>query len=142
MSVSRRAVLAGGALAGTAVAVGGGVLWTQQNEDAPAQTEPFYGEHQAGIATPAQARAELVALDLRTKSPAEIEAVFRAWTDLVTSSFSQTPDADLLAASERYAYTPPDQALERRREALRKQIVEQRRQGHVQRHAHDRRRRT
>lgn len=105
MSVSRRAVLAGGALAGTAVAVGGGVLWTQQNEDAPTQTEPFYGEHQAGIATPAQARAELVALDLRTKSPAEIEAVFRAWTDLVTSSFSQTPDADLLAAPARLTAT-------------------------------------
>jgi dye decolorizing peroxidase len=28
-------------------------------------TEPFYGEHQAGIATPGQAHAEFVALDLR-----------------------------------------------------------------------------
>lgn len=106
MTVSRRAVLAGGALAGTAAAVGGGVLWAQNDEDAgPARTEPFHGEHQAGIATAAQARAELVALDLATRRPAEVQAVFRAWTDLMTSGFATTPDADLLAQPARLTAT-------------------------------------
>lgn len=107
MTVSRRAVLAGGALAGTAAAVGGGVLWAsqQQQDQPPPQTEPFHGEHQSGIATGAQARVELVALDLTTRRPAQVQAVFRAWTDLMTTAFAATPDADLLAVPARLTAT-------------------------------------
>ena len=39
MSVSRRAVLAGGVLAGTAAAVAGGVVYAERRDDSPEQPE-------------------------------------------------------------------------------------------------------
>jgi dye decolorizing peroxidase len=107
MSVSRRAVLASGVVAGTAVAVGGAVALTR-DDGGPVQqgsAVPFHGAHQAGIATPAQARVEAVALDLTTASAADVRRVFRTWTDLAAGSFSATPDADLLAESARLTAT-------------------------------------
>ncbi len=103
MTLSRRAVLAGGVLAGTAAAVGGAAVWTQQADDDA--TVPFYGEHQAGIATPAQARVELVSLDLTTTDPAKVQEVFGTWTDLMATNLSGTPDADLFAAPARLTAT-------------------------------------
>jgi dye decolorizing peroxidase len=99
VTVSRRAVLAGGAVAGTAAAVGGGVLWTQSQPDveSAATAVAFFGPHQAGIATPAQARVEVVALDLTTRRPQDVIAVFRAWTDLMATGLRGTADADLFA---------------------------------------------
>ena len=103
MTVSRRAVLAGGVLAGTAAAVGGAAVWTQQSADD--RTVAFYGEHQAGIATPAQARVELVALDLATERPAAVQELFRTWTELAASNLSGTSDADLFATPARLTAT-------------------------------------
>ncbi|BCT74825.1 peroxidase [Sinomonas cyclohexanicum] len=71
---TRRQFLIGGAAAGAGAAA---ALGATRVLDAPApasavdpvlngaQTIPFYGDHQAGIATPAQAHSRLVALDLR-----------------------------------------------------------------------------
>ena len=104
MSVSRRAVLAGGVLAGTAAAVGGGLIYTQQRDDTTEQPE-FYGVHQAGIATPAQARVEVVALDLTTGKPGAVREVFQQWTAMVSGMFTQTADADLFATPARLTAT-------------------------------------
>ena len=41
----------------------------------------FFGEHQAGIATPQPTQTYLVALDLVTKRPGDIARMFRSWTD-------------------------------------------------------------
>jgi dye decolorizing peroxidase len=95
MTVSRRAVLAGGVLAGTAAAAGGVAVWSQQSDDD--STVPFYGEHQAGIATAPQARLELVSLDLTATDPARVREVFRTWTQLMATGMRQTPDTDLFA---------------------------------------------
>lgn len=103
MSVSRRAVLAGGVLAGTAAAVSGGVAWSQR-EDQP-QTEPFFGEHQAGIATPVQARVEVVSLDLTTSAPAQVQQLFQTWTQLASTTFAETVDSDLFATPARLTAT-------------------------------------
>lgn len=106
MSVSRRAVLAGGVLAGTAAAVGTTAVWSQRQEQpAPDEAVSFYGEHQAGIATPAQKRVEVIALDLRSPTPEAMIAVFQAWTALAAGGWSQTPDADLLATPARLTAT-------------------------------------
>lgn len=40
----------------------------------------FYGEHQAGIATPAQDRLHFAAFDLLTEDPAELRELMREWT--------------------------------------------------------------
>jgi len=96
MSVSRRAVLAGGVLAGTAAAVAGGVVYAERRDDSPEQPE-FYGVHQAGIATPAQARVEDLALDLTTDKVSKVREVFVTWTAMVAGMFAQTADADLFA---------------------------------------------
>ncbi len=107
MSVSRRTVLAGGVLAGTAAAVGTGVVWSQRQPDAPAAAESvaFYGEHQAGIATAGQARVEVISLDLTTDKPARVADMFRQWTDLAAGAFAQTLDADLFAVPSRLTAT-------------------------------------
>ena len=44
------------------------------------QTEPFWGEHQGGIATPQQRHLYFAAFDLTAKQPAELVALLRAWT--------------------------------------------------------------
>ncbi len=41
----------------------------------------FFGEHQAGIATPQPTQTYFVALDVVTKRPGDIARMFRAWTD-------------------------------------------------------------
>lgn len=41
---------------------------------------PFYGEHQAGIATPAQDRLHFAAFDLLSEDPAELRELMREWT--------------------------------------------------------------
>ena len=41
---------------------------------------PFYGEHQAGIATAAQDRLHFAAFDLLSEDPAELRELMRAWT--------------------------------------------------------------
>jgi dye decolorizing peroxidase len=109
MSVSRRAVLAGGVLAGTAAAAGGAVVWSQQQspQEGPSTeaTVDFYGEHQAGIATPGQARVEVISLDLSTANPAKVVALFTTWTALAAGGFAQTPDADLFANPARLTAT-------------------------------------
>lgn len=106
MTVSRRSVLAGSVLAGTAAAVGTGVVWSQRQEDSDSP-EPvaFYGAHQAGIATPAQARVEVISLDLTTRSAARVVELFTTWTGLAAGGFVQTPDADLFAVPARLTAT-------------------------------------
>lgn len=105
MSVSRRAVLASGVVAGTAVAVGGAVALTRDDDQQQDAAVAFHGEHQAGIATPAQARVELVALDLTTASAARVQRLLRTWTDLAAGSFASTADADLFAVPARLTAT-------------------------------------
>ncbi|MDH2923807.1 deferrochelatase/peroxidase EfeB [Nicoletella semolina] len=42
---------------------------------------PFYGKHQAGIATPAQKHIYFIVLDLHTEDLAKIKKLFQLWTD-------------------------------------------------------------
>lgn len=105
MSVSRRTVLAGGILAGTAAAVGGGIVYSEHQSAEDADQPAFYGTHQAGIATPAQARVELIALDLTTAKVAQVREVFRTWTAMTAGLFAQTADADLFAVPARLTAT-------------------------------------
>lgn len=82
MSANRRGFLAvlGAALAAPAYAV-------------PAR-EPFYGLHQAGIVTPAQAHVQFAAFDLATRKRADVARLMRDWTALA-ARFAAGESADV-----------------------------------------------
>jgi dye decolorizing peroxidase len=91
--LSRRSLLGllGAGAAGAAVGVGGTIAvqaaTSQPDPDTVgAAVVPFYGEHQAGLATPAQARAEFVALDLADGvGLAQVRALMQRWTSLAAA---------------------------------------------------------
>ena len=86
-SVSRRGLLgaAGVGLVGLAAgAAGGYALGSEEPTPAPqspgTRTYPFYGEHQAGIVTPAQDRLHFAAFDVITNSRSELMQLLKEWT--------------------------------------------------------------
>ena len=83
-AISRRRLLAGGLAAGAGLAVGGlggyGFARESQAVDLQAVVEPFYGPHQAGIATAAQARIQFAAFNALTSKRDELQALLRSWT--------------------------------------------------------------
>ena len=83
--LTRRRLLAsaGAGAAGLGIAGAGGYLLGQETADADAAgtgSVPFYGEHQAGIDTPAQDRLHFAAFDLLSEDPAELRELLREWT--------------------------------------------------------------
>ncbi|KAB8197364.1 deferrochelatase/peroxidase EfeB [Nonomuraea phyllanthi] len=86
MGLSRRGLFGLGAAG--AAAVGAGVVGANTLlHDAPAahatstsDPYPFYGEHQAGIVTPAQDRLHFVAFDVITDKRAELAELLQEWT--------------------------------------------------------------
>ena len=83
-AISRRRLLAGGLAAGAGLAVGGlggyGFAREGQPVDPQSGVEPFYGVHQAGIATAAQERIQFAAFDVLTAKRDELQALLRSWT--------------------------------------------------------------
>ncbi len=83
---SRRGLLtvAGGLLAaigaGAAGAAAAPVSAAPVSAEAKAQTEPFYGPHQGGIATPQQSHSYFATFDLTAKSRDEVVALLQSWT--------------------------------------------------------------
>jgi deferrochelatase/peroxidase EfeB len=78
--VTRRGLIAGGVLGGAALAAGGYALGNEADEPAHARSVPFYGEHQAGIATEAQDRLHFAAFDLTLDSASELRDLLADWT--------------------------------------------------------------
>ena len=76
---SRRGFLAaaGGLVAATKARA---ATETAANPADSSQVEPFWGNHQAGIATPQQRHLYFAAFDLTAKQPAQLVALLRAWT--------------------------------------------------------------
>jgi deferrochelatase/peroxidase EfeB len=84
---SRRGFLAGGAGLVAAAATGRGAAAATEMPVAAAPspptvpgTEPFWGVHQGGIATPVQSHTYFAAFDLVTENRAEVVALLKAWT--------------------------------------------------------------
>ncbi len=77
---SRRGFLAaaGGLVA---AAKAGPASGTTASSAESSQVEPFWGEHQAGIATPQQRHLYFAAFDLTAKQPGELVALLRGWTE-------------------------------------------------------------
>jgi deferrochelatase/peroxidase EfeB len=80
--ITRRRLLAsaGVGAAGLGLGAGGFVLGQETAEAEGTGHVPFYGEHQAGIATPAQDRLHFAAFDLLSEDPAELRELLREWS--------------------------------------------------------------
>ena len=82
--ITRRRLLASAGLGAGAITLGAGGYLAGQNE-AEASGEgtgsvPFYGEHQAGIDTPAQDRLHFAAFDLLSEDRTELQEMLRDWS--------------------------------------------------------------
>lgn len=113
MSISRRKMFGLGA-AGVA-AVGAGALATRSLLEEPqaahaASTSdpfPFYGEHQAGIVTPAQDRLHFVAFDVTTSRREELITLLQEWT-AAAARLTQGREAGSFGAVDGSPEAPPD----------------------------------
>ncbi|MGV0994068.1 MAG: Dyp-type peroxidase [Mycobacterium sp.] len=108
--VSRRSLLVGGA---AAVGVAGASAWavaeSRRADDQVtfgSETVPFYGPHQAGIATPPQSNATFIGLDLVPDGKREAREVLRAVLRLWTADAQR-----LTQGSAALADTEPELAL-------------------------------
>jgi len=101
---SRRRLLKGMGALGGALALAGGcpVAHAVKPDSAPGtlspdarmETQPFYGEHQAGILTPQQASMMLVAFDVLASDKSELERLFRLLTQRIAFLTTGGPAPD------------------------------------------------
>jgi deferrochelatase/peroxidase EfeB len=83
--LTRRHLLASAGVGAAGIGLGGatGFLVGQETANADSNesgTVDFYGEHQAGIGTPAQDRLHFAAFDLVTESRSELRELLREWS--------------------------------------------------------------
>jgi deferrochelatase/peroxidase EfeB len=83
--ISRRRLLKSAGVGAAGIGLGaGGYLVGQESAEASSGegtgSVAFYGEHQAGIDTPAQDRLFFASFDLLTESPAELRELMREWS--------------------------------------------------------------
>jgi deferrochelatase/peroxidase EfeB len=82
--ITRRSLLRSAGIGAAGIGIGaGGYLVGQESAEASGDgtgSVPFYGEHQAGIDTPAQDRLFFASFDLLTESPAELRELMREWS--------------------------------------------------------------
>ena len=88
MQSTRRGFLKTGLAGVSAGAIGTGAVLADSGGMAAAASVvadsavvPFYGTHQAGIATPAQNYLQFAAFDVQTESAAELRKLLKAWTN-------------------------------------------------------------
>ena len=83
--LTRRRLLASAGVGAAGIGLGGAAGYLAGQDSAQAEASgtgsvPFYGEHQAGIDTPAQDRLHFAAFDLVTDSRAELRELMRNWS--------------------------------------------------------------
>jgi deferrochelatase/peroxidase EfeB len=111
--ISRRRViaLAGAGAAGVAgAAAGAGALARSGHRTAHAEAAgsvPFFGEHQAGITTPAQDRLHFVAFDVITKDRDRLVTLLREWT-AAAARMTAGQEAGIGGAVNGIPEAPPD----------------------------------
>jgi deferrochelatase/peroxidase EfeB len=81
--ITRRRLLASAGAGAAGIGLGAGYLIGRDSAEAGDElsgTTPFYGEHQSGIATPAQDRLHFASFDLRTERRSELRELMREWS--------------------------------------------------------------
>lgn len=106
----RQVIAASGAGAGLLAAGAAGALaFDAHAEEAPPPSPdavPFYGEHQAGILTPAQDRLHFVAFDVITNDRAKLVAMLQDWT-MAAARMTAGHEAGALGAVGGSPQAPP-----------------------------------
>jgi deferrochelatase/peroxidase EfeB len=107
-----------GALGAGAVGVGlgAGVATTglrgldeaDASSNASKSAVPFFGAHQAGIATPVQANLHFAAFDVITTSRSRLVDLLKRWTSAAAAMCAGAPVGD----ADRIALAPPDDSGE------------------------------
>jgi deferrochelatase/peroxidase EfeB len=106
MRPSRRQFLGGAAAVVAASAGGFGVAKATEPSDTPqpaGQMVPFYGPHQAGIATPAQDRLAFAAFDVTTTDRGELARLLGTWA----AAAAQLTKGEPVGAVEISPHAPP-----------------------------------
>jgi deferrochelatase/peroxidase EfeB len=111
MPLSRRRLLASAGIGAAGIGLGaGGYLVGHDAAEAdaaePGGSVPFYGEHQAGISTPAQDRLHFAAFDLETEDRAALRTLMEEWT----TAAREMTEGKLIgtAAGNRDELAPPE----------------------------------
>jgi deferrochelatase/peroxidase EfeB len=82
--LTRRRLLASAGVGAAGIGLGGAAGYLIGSDEAQASegtgSVPFYGEHQAGISTPAQDRLHFAAFDLVNPSPAALRELMQEWS--------------------------------------------------------------
>jgi deferrochelatase/peroxidase EfeB len=106
--MTRRRLLAsaGAGAAGIGLAGAGGYLIGHETAKADdgTGTVPFYGEHQAGIDTPAQDRLHFAAFDLVTESRSELRELMREWS----RAAAEMTAGEMIGDASDVELAPPD----------------------------------
>jgi deferrochelatase/peroxidase EfeB len=106
--LTRRRLLASAGVGAAGIGLGGAAGYLIGSEAAEASdgtgSVPFYGEHQAGIATPAQDRLHLAAFDLVTDSPADLRELMQEWT----RAAAEMTAGQMVGAVNGAGLAPPD----------------------------------
>jgi deferrochelatase/peroxidase EfeB len=83
--VSRRALLGMAGVAGGGVLLGAGYVARRDDGGTSAgSVEPFYGEHQAGVATAQQKYLHFASFDLKAMSRDEVRSLMQRWTQVAS----------------------------------------------------------
>jgi deferrochelatase/peroxidase EfeB len=109
VALSRRRLLASAGIGAAGVGLGaGGYLIGHDAAEAdaaePGGSVPFYGDHQAGIATPVQDRLHFAAFDLETESRAELRELMEAWSEAAR----QMTEGRMIGSENSDELAPPD----------------------------------
>jgi deferrochelatase/peroxidase EfeB len=106
--ITRRRLLASAGVGAAGIGLGaGGYLVGQETAEADGDgtgSVPFYGEHQAGIATAAQDRLHFASFELLTESPAELRELMREWT----VAAAEMTAGEMIGEVNDVALAPPD----------------------------------
>ncbi|MBA3423988.1 MAG: Dyp-type peroxidase [Rubrobacter sp.] len=102
--VSRRSALTLAGAFGAGMALGGGGALSARELASGDQTVEFYGEHQAGIATPQQDRLHFASLDLTVSKAAEVRDLMRAWSEAAARMCAGQP----VGGENDDAFVPPE----------------------------------
>ncbi len=107
--ITRRRLLASAGVGAAGIGLGGATGYLVGQETAEAESDgtgsvPFYGEHQAGIDTPAQDRLHFAAFDLVTDSRSDLRDLLREWS----RAAAEMTAGDMIGDANSVQLAPPE----------------------------------
>jgi len=106
--LTRRRLLASAGVGAAGIGLGGAAGYLVGSESTEASdgtgSVPFYGEHQAGIATPAQDRLHFAAFDLVDQSPAALRELLQEWS----AAAAEMTAGQMVGDANSVQLAPPD----------------------------------